>query len=151
MYLASLLERKVPLVRGEVSGKKHGFSVTSSEVAQAYHLLHQINMTGIVKSFRFCIDQISLSLPLSLPLSLSSPFSPSPTSPPLPYVAPGAGSHLKGLGLYLSLSALNFAETDRPMKRLPGPIVSEMYFSLSLQSSVSIPYLSSFAMVRLCM
>ena len=52
------------------------------------------------------------------------------------------------MGLYLSLNALNFAEADRPHKRLPGQIVSEMYFSLALQSSVSIPYLSSLAMVR---
>ena len=51
------------------------------------------------------------------------------------------------MGLYLSLSALNFAESDRSQKRLPRPIISEMYFSLGLQSSVSLPYLSSFAMV----
>lgn len=47
VYIASLLERKVPLRRiGAASCKKHGFRVTSSEVAQAYHLLHQLSMTG---------------------------------------------------------------------------------------------------------
>ena len=62
--------------------------------------------------------------------------------------APGVGgTHLKGLGLYLSLSAINYAETSRPQKQLPGPIISEMYFSLALQTSLSLPYLSSYAMV----
>ena len=46
MYLASLLERKIPVGGVLASEKKHGFRVTSSEVAQAYHLLHQITMTG---------------------------------------------------------------------------------------------------------
>ena len=43
VYLASFLERKDKCV----AGKKDGFRVTFSEVAQAYHLLHQINMTGV--------------------------------------------------------------------------------------------------------
>ena len=47
MYLASLLDRKRAAVGGaSAAGKKSGFCVTSSEVAQAYHLLHQISMTG---------------------------------------------------------------------------------------------------------
>ena len=34
-------------VNGVAAGsKKHGFRVSSSEVAQTYHLLHQIHMTG---------------------------------------------------------------------------------------------------------
>lgn len=46
VYVASLLGRKQVSV-GEtcVASKKHGFRVTSSDVAQAYHLLHQISMT----------------------------------------------------------------------------------------------------------
>lgn len=127
VYMASLLERKrAPVGGASAAGKKHGFRVTSSEVAQAYHLLHQISMTGApVSHLHSFIHSRS---------TISS-------------TAPGVGSHLKGMGLYLSLSALNFAETDRPQRRLPGPVVSEMYFSLGLQSSVSVPYLSSLAMV----
>jgi hypothetical protein len=105
VHLASLLERRVTVGGATAAGKKHGFQVTSSEVAQAYHLLHQLSMT-----------------------------------------APGNDSHLKGLGLYLSLNALNYAEADRPKKRLPGPVISEIYFSLGLQASTSLPYLSSLAM-----
>ncbi|CAI8017124.1 Sterol regulatory element-binding protein 1 [Geodia barretti] len=105
VYLASLLESKIPVGGASAAGKKHGFRVTSSEVAQAYHLLHQVNMT-----------------------------------------APGTGSHLSGLGLYLAVNALNFAEADRPKKRLPGPVVSEIYCSLGLQSSLSLPHLSSLAL-----
>ncbi|CAI8050919.1 Sterol regulatory element-binding protein 2 [Geodia barretti] len=107
VYLASLLESKIPVGGASAAGKKHGFRVTSSEVAQAYHLLHQVNMT-----------------------------------------APGTGSHLSGLGLYLAVNALNFAEADRPKKRLPGPVVSEIYCSLGLQSSLSLPHLSSLALLH---
>ena len=46
VFLASVLERRAPLRGVASSGKKHGFRVTSSEIAQAYHLLHQINMAG---------------------------------------------------------------------------------------------------------
>ena len=66
---------------------------------------------------------------------------------PFNSLAPGTGSHLSGLGLYLAVNALNFAEADRPKKRLPGPVVSEIYCSLGLQSSLSLPHLSSLALV----
>ena len=47
VFLASLLERKRAAAdKATLAGKKFGFRVTSSEVAQAYHLLHQISMTG---------------------------------------------------------------------------------------------------------
>lgn len=126
VYMASLLGRKrVSVSEASVASKKHGFRVTSSDVAQAYHLLHQISMT------------CELSPPPSgvvVIIALDT--------------APGVGgSRLKGLGLYLSLSALNFAETCRPQKQLPGAIISEMYFCLALQTSLSLPYLSSYAMV----
>lgn len=126
VYVASLLGRKrVSVGETSVASKKHGFRVTSSDVAQAYHLLHQISMT------------CELSLPQSDPMVTKALDT-----------APGiGGTQLKGLGLYLSLSALNFAETGRPQKQLPGPIISEMYFSLALQTSLSLPYLSSYAMV----
>ena len=137
MYIASLLERKVPLMRiSGASSKKYGFHVTSSEVAQAYHLLHQLSMTGktpVIYPF------LAPKHPPSLPV---------PFIPLLLFPARGTGDHLKGLGLYFSLSALNFAETDRPKKRLPGPVIAEMYISHGLQSSLSIPYISSFAMVN---
>ena len=53
VYLASLLESKIPVGGASAAGKKHGFRVTSSEVAQAYHLLHQVNMTGRFPSLSF--------------------------------------------------------------------------------------------------
>ena len=47
VFLASLLERRRAAAdRASLAGKKFGFRVTSSEVAQAYHLLHQLSMTG---------------------------------------------------------------------------------------------------------
>lgn len=127
VYVASLLGRKQVSVGGaSAAGKKHGFRVTSSDIAQAYHLLHQLSMT--CESSHVKGDSVVI-------LSLNT--------------APGVnGSHLNGMGLYLSFSALNFAEISRPGKQLPGPIISEMYFSLGLQSSLSLPYLSSYAMVR---
>lgn len=127
VYLASLLGKKQVSVGGaNAAGKKHGFRVTSSDIAQAYHLLHQLTMTCELSHARG--DSVVI-------LTLCT--------------APGVnGSHLKGMGLYLSISALNFAEISRPRKQLPGPIISEMYFTLGLQSSLSLPYLSSYAMVR---
>ena len=134
VYLASLLEGKIPLAAATV-GKKHGFRVTSSEVAQAYHLLHQVNMTGQLSSLSPLLCYTFASTTKVCRCKFINP------------LAPGTGSHLNGLGLYLAVSALNHAEADRPKKRLPGPVVSEIYFSLGLQSSLSLPYFSSLAMV----
>ena len=63
-----------------------------------------------------------------------------------PLVATGA-THLYGMGFYLGLNAVNFAEADRPFHRLTHQELAEMFFTLGLQCHFSIPYGSSFPMV----
>ena len=63
-----------------------------------------------------------------------------------PLAATGA-THLHGMGFYLGLNALNFAEADRPFHRLTQQELAEMFFTLGLQCHFSIPYGSTFPMV----
>ena len=58
-------------------------------------------------------------------------------------------SQLLGMGCFLGLNALNFAEADRPFNRLSDQQVAEMYFAMSLQCHYSMPYVSSLPMVSL--
>lgn len=51
------------------------------------------------------------------------------------------------MGFYLGLNALNFAEADRPFRRLTQQELAEIYFTLGLQCHFSIPYVSTFPMV----
>ena len=56
-------------------------------------------------------------------------------------------SQLRGMGFYLGLNALNFAEADRPFQRLSEQQMAEMYFTMGLQCHYSIPLASSAPMV----
>lgn len=58
-------------------------------------------------------------------------------------------TQLHGMGFFLALNALNFAEADRPFNRLSGKQLAEMYFATGLQCHVSIPYGASVPMVRI--
>ena len=58
-------------------------------------------------------------------------------------------TQLHGMGFFLALNALNFAEADRPFNRLSGKQLAEMYFATGLQCHVSIPYGASVPMVSL--
>lgn len=58
-------------------------------------------------------------------------------------------TQLKGMGSFLALNALNFAEADRPFNRLSEHQLAEMYFTLALQCHCTIPYVSSLPMVSL--
>ena len=73
--------------------------------------------------------------------------SPPPITPfPLPLGTGGANLH--GTGFYLALNALNFAEADRPFRKLCNEQqLSEMFFSLGLQCHFSLPYGSTLPMV----
>ena len=58
------------------------------------------------------------------------------------------GANLHGMGFYLALNALNFAEADRPFRKLCNEQqLSEMFFSLGLQCHFSLPYGSTLPMV----
>lgn len=70
----------------------------------------------------FCMEVITL-----LPPGISS------------FSASGS-THPNGMGFYLGLSALNFAEADKPTRLLTKQQLSEMYFTLVLQCHFSIPY-----------
>ena len=63
------------------------------------------------------------------------------------YTAIGA-AHLHGMGFYLALNALNFAEADRPFGKLSRQQLAKMFFTLGLQCHFSIPYGSGLPMVR---
>ena len=118
-------------------GKKTGFGVTFTHVSDTYHLLHQINMAS--ECVWVCQKCVHIS-PSSHDFSLSSTYD-------LPLGTGGANLH--GMGFYLALNALNFAEADRPFRKLCNEQqLSEMFFSLGLQCHFSLPYGSTLPMVR---
>ena len=143
VYLASMFIRRKAEKDGTFdSPKKPVFGVTFDDVSETYHLLHQINMAckwregeraGAVvggwvggqegQTTRNCL------------LSFLS--------------AASHSSQLLGMGCFLGLNALNFAEADRPFNRLSDQQVAEMYFAMSLQCHYSMPYVSSLPMVSL--
>lgn len=66
---------------------------------------------------------------------------------PLMYTATNP-PRLNGIGFFLALNALNFAEADRPFNRLSEQRLAEMYFAIGIQCYYSFSYGSTIPMVR---
>ena len=132
-------------------GKKTGFGVTFTHVSDTYHLLHQINMASecVGVGVGVCVYEYEPNVSICVHISPSFRDFPSPppiTLSPLPLGTGGANLH--GMGFYLALNALNFAEADRPFRKLCNEQqLSEMFFSLGLQCHFSLPYGSTLPMV----
>ena len=102
-----------------------------------------------------CADTLSLLFVfLSFHHFLLPSFPPPIISSSLPPITPSplplgtGGANLHGMGFYLALNALNFAEADRPFRKLCNEQqLSEMFFSLGLQCHFSLPYGSTLPMV----
>ncbi len=125
-------------------GKKEGFGVTCADISETYHLLQQINMASECLYWElywiFPTDKFTCTQPLNF--CYETYFLVSST------LATGS-THPNGMGFYLGLSALNFAEADRPVRLLTKQQLSEMYFTLGLQCHFSIPYGATLPMVCL--